>query len=76
MSVSTLNRFLKEHTGKTFVDLLHSVRIRHATELLRSSPDTVIGIGYSVGFETQKAFFAAFKKVMGVTPKQWRDNYK
>ena len=72
MSSSTLNRFLQKETGKTLVDLRQSIRIRYATNLLCTSSDSITGIGYSVGFETKKSFFATFKKVMGMTPSEFK----
>ena len=77
MSVSTLNRFLKKETGRSLISLLHHIRIQHAIELLQTTTDSVINIGYSVGFETQKSFFTIFKRITGMSPKEFRNrNHK
>ena len=36
--------------------------------------DNITGIGYSIGFDTKKTFFTAFKKVKGMTPGEFRAN--
>jgi AraC-type DNA-binding domain-containing proteins len=73
MSASTLNRFLRNETGRSLISLLHHIRIQHAVELLQTTTDSVINIGYSVGFETQKSFFTIFKRITGMSPKEFRN---
>lgn len=61
--------------GKTFAELLNAYRVREAQELLRQTSRQelhVIEVAYAVGFNTKKAFNAAFKKVTGQTPTAYR----
>ena len=72
MSKRTFARFVKKRTDNVFLDLLHLIRIQHAVELLKTSDDSITGIGYSVGFETRDFFFLVFKRIMGMTPSEFR----
>ena len=54
--------------------MIHSVRIKHAAELLRSGTGSVSGIGYLVGFESPNNFCRIFKREMKMTPTEFRKN--
>ena len=73
MSLSSLYRLLKKETGRSLIDLQHHIRIKHAMELLKTTTDSATGVGFTVGFETQKSFFSTFKQIVGVTPKEFRN---
>jgi AraC family transcriptional regulator len=47
-------------------------RVERAQQLLTSTPDPVVDVALSVGFQTQAHFTTVFKKVVGNTPRQWR----
>ncbi|WP_424767808.1 AraC family transcriptional regulator [Paenibacillus sp. sgz302251] len=67
-----LSEQIKRHAGKSFVGLLHDIRIRHACSLLSSSEMTVSDIAYEVGYGSAKTMFKAFQKYKGVTPGDYR----
>ncbi|MNN44985.1 Arabinose operon regulatory protein [compost metagenome] len=48
------------------------LRIRRAIQLLNSTELTILEIAEQVGYESQHYFSTAFKKVMGVSPNQYR----
>ena len=74
MSVSTLNRFMQKETGRSMISLLHYIRVQHAVELLQTTTDSVVNIGYSVGFESANTFCEIFKRELGITPLTFRRN--
>lgn len=51
-------------------------RIGEAQTLLQNTNIKVTDIAYQVGFNSQSHFHTTFKKHVGVTPKQYRNEYK
>ncbi|MEG0037980.1 MULTISPECIES: AraC family transcriptional regulator [Bacteroides] len=76
MSEASFCRFIKQHTSKSFVDLLTDMRLGIATRSLIDSPLSIAEIGYSCGFNNLSNFNRTFKKKKGVTPTEFRDNYR
>ena len=68
MSKSTLYRQLKSETDMTPSDLIRSVRMKRACEMLISHKKTVSEVAYAIGFSTPKYFTRCFKDVYGMTP--------
>ncbi|MNH81126.1 putative response regulatory protein [compost metagenome] len=67
-----LSRMLKKELGTSFVGFIMHLRIRRAIQLLNSTELTILEIAEQVGYESQHYFSTAFKKVMGVSPNQYR----
>ena len=64
-----------EKFDMSFFDYLNSHRIKHARELLSRTDgesNAILNIAFTVGFNSNSAFYAAFKKHVGVTPAQFR----
>lgn len=59
-------------TGQTPYGWLTRERIAHAKTLLQDSSLRITDIALVVGYETQSAFAASFRKVTGVTPSEFR----
>jgi len=78
LSVSTryLSDVLRQETGKTALEHIHIYLIKEAKNLLLSSENNVAGIAYDLGFESPSYFTRLFKKIVGVTPVQYRDKLK
>ncbi|WP_336733212.1 helix-turn-helix domain-containing protein [Chryseobacterium sp. VD8] len=76
LSVSTryLSDVLKQETGKTALEHIHIYLIKEAKNLLLSSENNVSGIAYDLGFESPSYFTRLFKKIVGLTPVQFREN--
>lgn len=69
-----LSRFYKANTGVNLMTHLYSVRIQKARELLLGSNDKVSDIARKTGFCSTKYFNRVFKKVVGISPSQFRRN--
>ncbi|MCU0438881.1 MAG: helix-turn-helix domain-containing protein [Raineya sp.] len=79
MGVTThqLSQLLNDNIKKSFSTYLNEYRIKKACELLRADPTTKIeAIAYDVGYQSKSTFFAAFKKVMEMTPTQFKELHK
>ncbi|GAB2850698.1 AraC family transcriptional regulator [Lentzea nigeriaca] len=72
MSRSTFFLRFKETVGLTPLDYLARLRMQAASRLLRDTTDTVASIAAAVGYRTESAFSAAFKRIMGRSPGEYR----
>src|SRR5690606_6071868 len=74
LQVSTvyLSRIIKQELGTSFTGLVTELRMRKAIELLQSTNLQIYEIAEQVGYESQHYFSTAFKKVVGVSPNQFR----
>lgn len=70
-----LSDVLKQETGKTALDHIHIYLIKEAKNLLLSSDNNVAQIAYDLGFETPSYFTRLFKKIVGHTPVQYKQQY-
>lgn len=69
---NTLNRALKESTGKTTTEWIAERVPKEAKALLQFSSWDVAEIAYCLGFEHSSNFIIFFKKQTGITPLQFR----
>ncbi len=76
ISTSRFSSIFKEATGKTFVEVLTSIRMDRAKALLRQTSLKNYEIAEKVGFSDPHYFSIAFKKMTGKTPKEYaREKY-
>ncbi len=74
-SVNHLSQVINSGFGMSFFDYLSQHRIEHARELLTrldGQSNAILNIAFTVGFNSNSAFYAAFKKCVGQTPAQYR----
>lgn len=74
-SVNHLSQVINAGFDMSFFDYLNNHRIAHARRMLselNGSSGAVLNIAFSVGFNSNSAFYAAFKKHVGMTPAQYR----
>ena len=71
-SPSTINRYVKEDTGKTPGDWITEIRIKSAIQLLKSTNFTIKYISKQIGYKSQQGFIVALKKSTGKSPKDFR----
>jgi AraC family transcriptional regulator len=65
-------RSFKESTGLSPHAWLRQHRLEQAMNMLRDSDESVVSIAAALGYASQTAFAAAFKKLTGETPSDWR----
>jgi AraC-like DNA-binding protein len=75
MSVAAFSRYFKHHTRKTFSDYVTEIRIGHACRLLTEDNYSISEISYQSGFHNLANFYRHFKKVVGIIPKEYRNNF-
>ncbi|MEO8232517.1 MAG: two-component regulator propeller domain-containing protein, partial [Ignavibacteriota bacterium] len=74
MSVSQLNRKLKALVDQPPGQLIRSLRLQRASDLLKQNAGTVAEICYKVGFNDQAYFSRAFKKQFNCSPSDFKKN--
>ncbi len=67
-----LSDFLKKHTGKTFIQLVHLQRVNVAAEYLTYTVAPIDRIANKVGYENPSYFYKIFKKYFGISPAEYR----
>ena len=72
MSRAQLFRKIKEETGSTPNELIQTMRLEKANEILRSSDKTVSEVAYEVGFTSPSYFSKCYKDRFGLTPNALR----
>jgi two-component system response regulator YesN len=65
-----------QETGKTFIEYLTNVRIDRAKALLRSTPMKTSEISFEIGYRDPHYFSYIFRKIEGVTPREYRNSGK
>jgi len=72
LSIRQLNRVLLKLYGVTFKQKLAQIRVNAAREMLKNSGMTIAKIAENTGFGQTGSFSAAFRKLTGLTPEQYR----
>jgi len=72
MSVTHLNRKLNALIGQPAGQLIRSMRLQRAAELLQKKVGTVSEIAYMVGFQDHSSFTKSFKKQFGCSPVEYK----
>ena len=76
MSSSHLYRKIKQLFGFSPGDLIRTIRLKHAAELLQKSALTVSEVCYKSGFNNRSYFYREFKKMYDTTPKNFQIKFK
>ena len=72
VSAGHLSRAFKESTGMTIHGFVQEVRLEHAKRLLTNTDRPIKEIAYELGFSHPPAFAAAFRRLSGETPGNFR----
>lgn len=75
VSPSYFSSIFKQETGQSLVEYLTKTRIDKACELLRCTTLRTWEVGEQVGYNDSHYFSATFKKVMGQSPKDYKNNH-
>ena len=57
----------------TYSRLLDQVRFEKAAEMLRKTDAKIIDVAYATGYENPSHFSRAFRRIAGVTPREFRE---
>jgi AraC-like DNA-binding protein len=74
MSRSAFAVRFKELLGQTPLEYVTEWRMQKAVQLLERHDKKLIDVAQSVGYESDAAFSKAFKRVVGLTPGEYRQN--
>jgi AraC-like DNA-binding protein len=72
MSKSHFIHFMKHVTGMSFVAYLNQFRVSKAQALMASTSKSLAEISYDVGFCDQSYFGQVFRKLLKITPREYR----
>lgn len=70
-----LSTIINDHYQQNFFEFINSQRVEEAKRLLAApecAGDTVLDILYKSGFNSQSAFHRFFKRMVGMTPSEYR----
>lgn len=70
------SRLFKSETGMTFTDYVNRRKIEEATGLLRYSDYSDLEISSLLCFSSQSYFIKIFKKIVGMTPNEYKKKYR
>ena len=70
------SRLIKRATGRTFTQLLTSIRIENSKQLLRDTSLTVLDIALQIGYDSSDHFIRTFRRECGVTPNEYRRQHQ
>ena len=71
---ATLCRDFKKNTGKTLIEFINHKKFERAKYKIRNSTDTFTKIAEDLNFDSIHYFTRFFKKMSGMTPKEYRKN--
>ena len=70
-----LHRKMKELTGQTPHDFIRNIRLKKAATLLSSGDMNVSEVMYACGFSNAASFSTVFKKLYGVSPREYMNEH-
>jgi two-component system response regulator YesN len=75
LTENALMKLFVKTTGKTMIEYLTEIRLKHAKNLLQKTSDTIEGIAFSCGFNSYEYFSMVFRKYEQISPGKFRRNY-
>lgn len=59
----------------TFTQFINKLRVEYAQRMMRQSPEKKLSeVWWTSGFTNESTFFRSFKRISGITPKEWINN--
>ena len=72
MNPTYFSRHFKMSTGINLTDYINIIRIKHATNLIKSTNMTLTEIAHACGYNEQAYFCKQFKKINGCTAREFK----
>ena len=72
LSKNYFRQIFKKTTGISISSYMQELRISEACRLLEATVESSTEIAYKCGFNDTKFFYQTFKKVIGMTPAEYR----
>lgn len=73
VSSHKLSQFLNDNLGKSFAQFINEFKVEEAKRMLKEKHQyTLEAIGFDSGFSSKSTFYAAFKKIEGKTPAEYK----
>lgn len=76
MNTMYVGQLFKKETNKSFSQYLHQYRIKKAQNFLVDTSDTINEIADKTGYTSAGYFYKSFKKICGISPKEFREQYQ
>lgn len=76
LSAQYISQLFKNEIGVNFLAYLTNIRMEYAKKLLLSKNYAIAEIAEKSGYGDYRVFTKAFKKAEGVTPSQYRRDFK
>jgi AraC-like DNA-binding protein len=76
LSPSHFSRLVREHTGRSFTQLLCEARLDLASELLATTDEPLVAVASLCGFCDQAYFTHVFQRTKHMTPRQFREAHR
>jgi transcriptional regulator GlxA family with amidase domain len=76
MSKYHFTRLFKKHIGLSPVSFASRLRIERAKQMLQTAAGNISEVSVSVGFRSINHFVKRFKRLVGMTPADYRELYK
>ena len=74
MSETHFRRLFEEYINMTPVDYINMIRVQMACEIMKKTSSTMDEVAMKSGFAATCTFNRNFKKIVGITPYQWKKN--
>jgi AraC-like DNA-binding protein len=67
-----MSKYIKEHSGMTYSEIVRSIKLEKALELLDTTDITIANIAGEVGYTSPENFMRQFKNKYGMSPTSYR----
>ncbi|MBL0956361.1 MAG: helix-turn-helix transcriptional regulator [Leptospira sp.] len=76
ISSHSTSQVCNRYFGKSLIEIIQEKRIEHAKNALKHSDETILRIGFDVGFNSKNSFIRVFKELTHLTPSEFRKKHK
>lgn len=73
LSRNRMTKLFQEQYGKTPAEYVHQLRVEQGKVLLADTKNNILNIAAQCGFESLSAFYTQFRKITGMSPKEYRE---